>query len=457
MSGHGPRMLCALLAAATLLACGAADEGVPEQSPAPAPQAGAGLSPEQVSALAPLTLRDLERIQRLSPLPPPPPDPTNRVADDAAAAILGQFLFFDQRLSRNGSISCSTCHDPARGFSDGLSLPNTLGLGARHTPGILNVAQGRWFFWDGRADSLWSQALGPLENPVEMGFSRLELLHLFAADPDLRTAYNTLFGALPPTQDAQRFPQVARPDPGQPDSAHHLAWIAMAAADRHAVNVFYSNAGKAIAAYERKLHSADAPFDRFVAGVRSGDQEQLAALDDAQRRGLALFMNRGRCTLCHLGPAFSDSEFHNTSAPPLGGGELRDTGRYGGIPLLQSDPFNAAGLYSDERAGTAAQRVQRVLPSSETWGEFKTPTLRDVARRPPYMHQGQFADLAAVIEFYSSLEGAAGRNHHAEQILVPLLLSAQEKAELQAFLESLNGRLPPQNLMRQPASPLGAN
>ncbi len=407
----------------------------------------------QRDALPDFSEAQKRRLARLSPLPPLPPDPTNAVGDDPRAARLGQFLFFDPRLSANGEISCATCHDPQHGFRDQRSLAQGLGLGTRSTPGLWNVAYQRWFFWDGRADSLWSQALGPLENPIEMGTSRLALAHLVRTDAELRAAYEELFGPLPDLEDTRRFPPAARPHPAGDDDPLDDAWRAMAEEDRHAANTVFTHLGKALAAYERRLVTTDAPFDRFVAGLLAGDAGGRAALSAAAQRGAQLFVGKGRCILCHFGPSFSDLEFHNTSAPPLAGGTADDPGRYAGARAVQASPFNAAGAYSDAPQGTAAQRVRQLRLSSESWGEFKTPGLREVARGGPYMHQGQLATLEDVLRFYSTLEDAAGRSHHQEQILVPLRLTDGEISDLLAFLESLSGRLPDPDWLSPAPSP----
>src|SRR5207248_7601058 len=136
----------------------------------------------------------------------------NGFADSAPAAALGQFLYFDKRLSGNGEVACATCHQPARGFADGRAIAKGLFSGTRNTPSLLNVALNHWFFWDGRADSLWSQALQPLEGPNEEGGDRLHIAHLVADDAALSAAYQRVFGKLPPFDDIARFPPHARPD-----------------------------------------------------------------------------------------------------------------------------------------------------------------------------------------------------------------------------------------------------
>ena len=397
--------------------------------------------------------RQRTKIARLSPLAPVPADPTNRFADDPRAARLGHVLFFDERLSANRQIACATCHDPAQGFGDGKTLSVGLKTGTRHAPSLWNVGHQRWFFWDGRADSLWAQALGPLENSLEMGSSRTSIAHLVAGDAELRASYEALFGPLPPLEQTERFPQRAKPSAD--DAEANAAWSQMDAGDRDAVDRVFSNVGKALAAYERKLVTTETPFDRFARGLQSGAPEDLAALSPSAQRGLELFIGRGRCILCHVGSTLSDLEFHNTSAPPLEGGEALDPGRYRGAQQVARDPFNAAGTHSDAPEGEAARRVRALRQTSDSWGEFKTPGLRNVAQSPPYMHQGQFATLEDVVRFYSTLEGSIGSSHHQEQILVPLNLSEAESEDLLAFLRSLSSAAPESAWSRPPAASAG--
>lgn len=398
----------------------------------------------------------LKRLNSMSPLPPPPADPTNRVSDDARAAALGKALFFDERFSANGSVSCATCHDPESGFTDGRQLAFGLSLGNRHTPTLWNVAYHRWLTWDGRADSLWMQALDPFEDPREMGSNRARIALEIAESEPLRTAYEEIFGSLPPAVldwgDATSRAIGARPHlrieldangevkPGAAvESPMVRHWEALAPATQAAVTGVFVNVGKALAAYQRTLVRGNAPFDRFVEGLNESNPEKLSALAPSAQRGLVLFMGKANCTLCHNGPNFSDGEFHNNSLPTLHGGEPEDAGRYAGAAALKSSPFHAAGPHSDDQEGSAAQQVHALKDSSESWGEFRTPSLRNLGHRAPFMHQGQFEDLESVIEFYSEQEGVSGRNHHQEQILVPLRLGDSEKADLLAFLESLEG------------------
>ena len=394
--------------------------------------------------------RERTTLGRLSPLGSPPADTTNRFAEDERAAHLGQWLFFDAGLSGNGEVSCATCHDPELGFSDGKPVAETLARGTRRTPSVVNAAFQRWLFWDGRADSLWAQAVEPIENPIEMGGDRVAVVWHLAGDAQLRTAYEELFGALPALDG---LPAHARPVPSAPDHPQAVAWAALGTDTQTAVTTVLVNVGKALGAYERRLVRGDAPFDRYVAGVLGQEGGDLAALDAPSKRGLELFVRKGNCTLCHLGPTLSDLEFHNTSAPPDEFGDRQDPGRYVGAAKVVASPFNAAGPYSDDREGRAARRVQRLRVDTESFGEFRTPSLRNLKARAPYMHAGQFADLEAVLRFYSTLEGAAGRSHHQELVLTPLNLTEVEIADLVAFLGSLEGQPLSGHLTQPPAGP----
>jgi cytochrome c peroxidase len=379
---------------------------------------------------------ELRRIAQHSPLPAPPPDPTNRVADRREAALLGQRLFFETRLSAGGRVSCATCHDPGRGWSNGQPL--AVGEGERetrvHVPTLWNVAYGRWFQWDGRADSLWAQALEALENPIDLGSNRLRLAHTVHRDPDLRAAYEGVFGPLPDLADRTRFPANGRPNPDQPEGSLDRSWSHMSTTDQRAANEVFVNLGKSLAAYQRRLISRDSPFDRFAAGLRQGDPAALASLSPPAQRGLKLFVGKAGCQLCHSGPNFSDGEFHRLGVPERA--SFTNLGRLLGIYLLLRNPFNSLGPWSDATAATPA----RFLPRDEHHGfnEFKTPTLRNVADTAPYMHNGRLATLEDVVRFYSTQAGAPA-SLPAEKIVRPLHLSDREIADLVAFLRSLTG------------------
>jgi cytochrome c peroxidase len=258
----------------------------------------------------------------------------------------GRSLFFDKRLSRDGTLACATCHDPKRAFSDGR--PVALGInasqGARNAPALINRGYGRLFFWDGRAQSLERQALQPIVSPLELGLTVAEL--------------------------ERRTGMGAREVAG------------------------------ALASYVRTIRSGDSRFDRYAAG-------QLNALTPLEKAGLGVFRGRGGCTSCHVGPNFTDEQFHNTGVA-WRDGRLLDQGRFG-----------VSGADRDQ-------------------GAFKTPTLREVARTAPYMHDGSLATLEDVINFYSD----GGRaNPYLDLDIRPLDFTAEEKRALGAFLRSLTGRV----------------
>lgn len=381
-----------------------------------------------------LTPEEVAIAFELSPVPPPPPSPTNRFADDERAAHFGRALFFDERLSSNGEVSCATCHDPTRGWGDARRLAKGVSHHPTHTMTLWNVAHQRWLFWDGRKDSLWSQALAPLEDPREHGTSRVAVAHVIADDAELRGAYEEIFGELPPLDDAARFPPEGRPVAGQPRHPHAVAWASMTDADRDAIDDVFVHVGKALEAYQRTIVSDDAPFDRFVAGLAANDADAVAAYPEAAQRGFKLFVGDAHCLVCHDGPLFTDLEFHTNLVPT---GEGVDPGRPLGISRLLADPFNTLSRHADDdgalgRRKLALKRTGHLLP-----GEFKTPTLRNVATTAPYMHEGQIATLRDVVEFYNTLEGAAPRGEHTETILQPLGLDDEQVDDLVAFLESL--------------------
>jgi len=372
------------------------------------------------------------RVFVRSPVPEPPRDETNLWSGDDDAIALGRALFFDKGLSIDGETSCASCHDPAHGFADPRPLSVAIGTTTRHAPTVLNTAYQRWFFWDGRADSLWSQALGPFENPVEMGNDRVHVLRTIFRDDAQRAAFEMLFGAMPPLDDTSRFPSHARPDVSAPLSPHAVAWSSMTESDRVLVDRAFANVGKCIAAYEETLIATRSPFDVFVEGVRANDEEKIAALDASAQRGLALFVGRAGCTLCHTGPLFTDFEFHNLAIENA----RYDIGRAVGVLRVLNDPMNALGSFSDDTQGARAERLRFLAITPEQDGQMKTPSLRNVSLTPPYMHDGSKATLEDVVRFYSDLPGVASVGHR-EDSLIPLALTETQIADLVSFLESL--------------------
>ena len=268
----------------------------------------------------------------------------NPITHDKVA--LGRQLFFDRRLSRDGSIACATCHNPNRAFSTPLAVSTGVGgrQGRRNAPALINRGYGRTFFWDGRTSSLEEQVLKPIQDPNEMDMALEEASARVKLD----------------------VPTISR----------------------------------ALASYVRSILSGDAPYDRFVNGDRR-------ALSTEQQMGLQIFRGKGNCTACHVGPTFTDEQFHNTGVA-WQDGRLTDEGR-----------FAVSGNPRDR-------------------GAFKTPTLREIARTAPYMHDGSLATLDEVVDFYSD-GGRANPSLDAE--IRPRHFTAEEKRALTAFLRSLGGRV----------------
>jgi cytochrome c peroxidase len=415
-------------------------------APTPDPEVVDTAGPVDALGFTPL---QRERLSHFGPPGAPPPDPTNRWADDPDAAALGQRLFFDRRFSSNGGVSCASCHNPRRGFGDAHPLSTALGVTGRHAPTVYNTAWNRWFFWDGRADSLWSQALGPIENPVEHGFDRVALGHVLDEDATLRARWVEVFGDLPDFRDRARFPDHARPVVDHPDDPAQVAWAAMSQADRDLVDETFARFGKAIAAYERRIVSRDAPFDRWIAAWQAGDEAAMdAALTPDARAGLGLFVGEASCHFCHNGPNLTNREFHNVGLAPAPNTDPDDAGRYDAIAKVLGDPFNGAGRWSDDPAN-GAEKLDRLRQSVEQLGAFKTPTLREVARTGPYFHGGNFANLTEVVRHYVNNDEIPAFGH-AEELIDPIDLDDTQIAQVVAFLESLNGAPLPAELMGPP-------
>lgn len=353
-----------------------------------------------------------QRLLRLGPLPAVPPDPTNRWADDPKAVAFGRDLFHETRLSRNGEVSCATCHRPELGFADGRALAVGIAKGTRHTQSLLDAAHQRWLTWDGRADSLWSQALHPFQNPLEMGLTPVEVVERVRAIEPLRAQYEMVFGPLP------------------------------AAGDAAAADAAFARLGKAIAAFERTLVTGPSPFDRWLERLRAGDAAPTADFDEAAVRGALLFVGKADCVRCHSGPLLSDGEFHMIGVPTADGGAPTDRGRLDGVERLKADRFNAAGAFSDAPEGAQAKVTRATVTDPDSWGRFRTPSLRSAASSPPYMHQGQLASLEEVVRFYDTLEGATSLDHHAERVLEPLGLTESQRRDLVAFLRAVQGAPP---------------
>jgi len=387
------------------------------------------------------TLRGLS----LGSLPTLPPDPSNKVADDERAVALGQQLFFDTRLSATGKVACASCHLPEQNFQDGKPLGQGVGTTARRTMPIAGTAYSPWLFWDGRKDSQWAQALGPLESPVEHGGSRTQYAHLI--DAAYRDEYEALFGSLPTLSDTARFPAAAGP---VADPAARAAWERMAPADRDAISRVYANIGKALAAYERKILPGPSRFDQYVDALGKGDEAGMrAALTTDEVAGLRLFIGKGQCINCHNGPLFTNNDFHNTGVPAAPG-LPEDSGRAKGVQQVLADEFNCLSRYSDAAPEDCGELRFAKAGDQALERQYKVPSLRNVAERAPYMHAGQFASLRDVLEHYNRAPAAPAG--HSE--LKALGLTEQELGQLEAFLRSLSGPLAtPAELLAPPTPP----
>lgn len=350
------------------------------------------------------TVDQVEQMRSLSltELEPLPPDPTNRVADDPRAVALGQRLFFDTRLSSNGKVSCATCHMPEREFQDGMPLAKGVGTTGRRTMPVAGTAYAPFLFWDGRKDSLWSQALGPLESPVEHGGTRAQYAQVIAAN--YRPQYEQIFGPMPDLS------------------------------QRDGVTAVFVNIGKSIAAYERRIQYGPSRFDRYVDALANDGRAPKDVLSGEETAGLRLFLGKANCTQCHNGPLLTNNEFHNTGVP-AGPAAEPDHGRMAGARGVLGDEFNCRSKWSDARPEQCAELDFIATDSHELERAFKVPSLRNVANRAPYMHAGQLATLDDVVAHYNTAPAAPGG--HTE--LKPLKLNATEVRQLTAFLRTLNG------------------
>jgi cytochrome c peroxidase len=343
-----------------------------------------------------------QAILAFGPWPPPPTtDSANRWQGQPAAVALGRALFFDRSLSASGGLACASCHRPASAFSEPLAASRN----ARNTPSLLDVGQQRWFGWDGAHDSLWAASLAPLTASHELAATPAQAAARLSAGDALGQAYRRVFG--PPVADTTLLVNLA----------------------------------KALAAYQATLVSPRTPFDDFRDALARGDLRQAAAYPLAAQRGLRLFIGEARCSTCHAGPRFSNGEFADIGRPFFKPGGGVDPGRWGGLSALLANPNNRLGAHNDTRGGPAADPravlTRQVLQAPRHYGEFRVPGLRQLVHTAPYMHDGGLPTLAAVVQHYDQLNEE--RLHaDGERLLRPLKLSAAERQDLLAFLDSLS-------------------
>ena len=372
------------------------------------------------------------RILWIGSLPPLEPDPSNQYGDNPAAAEFGKKLFFDTRFSSNGEVACATCHVPEKGFQDGLPLAQGVGTTNRRTMPIAGTAYSPWMFWDGRKDSQWAQALGPLESAVEHGGNRTFYAHLI--DEHYRAEYEAIFGELPDLSDQSRFPEAAGP---VEDESARAAWEAMSPADRETVTQVYVNMGKAIAAYERQIMPTASRFDIYVQAALENDKKTMnSTLTTEELEGLRLFIGPANCTRCHNGPLFTDNSFHNTGVPAVES-LPEDTGREQGAQNVLADEFNCLSEYSDAEPDQCDELNFMVSEGHELTRAFKAPSLRNVTSRAPYMHAGQFTTLEAVLDHYNTAPAAPTGHSELEQ----LNFSETQMNAIITFLYTLNSEI----------------
>ena len=346
---------------------------------------------------------EVARILSHGPWPPKlARDPSNRVSGDADAIAFGERLFFDTRLSSNGLVSCARCHQPGKFFTDGHERSIGLSPGDRNAPTIVDLSGRRWFGWDGSHDSLWSQSIRPLLDAREMGMTPATVAAVIRREPDFACRYRFAFRKPPPENDQQVLADV----------------------------------GKALAAFQETLISQRTPFDVFRDALAREDRAAMAEYPEAAKRGLKIFVGRGACNVCHVGPAFTNGEFHDVGIGFFAARGRVDPGRHVGIERLKANDYNLLGRFSDDPARSTATSTRHVVQEHRNFGEFKVPSLRNVSGTAPYMHDGSLRSLRDVVHHYSELNEE--RLHvHGERILKPLHLTDAESADLVAFLESL--------------------
>jgi cytochrome c peroxidase len=413
----------------------------------------------------------LSRLRPLSPpsLPGPPHDPTNGYADDERAAELGQKLFFDPRFSgplldddndgapgtlgkrgEAGRVSCAGCHVPAAGFLDNRSPRAQISLASgwtrRRTPSLLDAGQATILTWDGRRDTAYNQIFAVIESPIEFNSSRLfvaqQLVRLY------RGEYEASFGRLP---SLGKYPEVEDVDAGCAElpADPMVDRCPKPGQDDPAVVRILVNMGKAIGAYERRLVCGPSRFDAWM----HGDGDALTAEEQA---GAVAFVRAG-CDRCHSGPFFTDQRFHVVGVAnlqPIFIDPFQDPGAAAGLGAALDDPLNARGVYSDGDDG----RLDSIPEDrSALVGAFRTPGLRCVSRRPSFMHAGQTRSLEDAVALFDRGGDSLGYEGRKDPRIVPLHLTAGERAAITAFLRALDGRGPDPSLMSPPALPPGGD
>ena len=355
------------------------------------------------------TAEEERRILRHGPWPPASqPDPSNRVSGKPAAIAFGRALFFDPRLSTSGAVSCATCHQPDRAWTDGL--PRSRGHQDRRSQ---------------RAQPV-QPALQPLVRLGRRAGLAVGAKPAAAPRPARNGCRPRRRGAAGPLRPAAflRLPASAFGEAPGADDAR-----------------VFVDLGKALAAFLETQVTGRTPFDDFRDALARNDAAGQARYPAAAKRGLRLFIGRGNCAFCHFGPAFTNGEFADAGVPHFVEPGRVDPGRHGGIRKLRESPYTLLGRFNDDAGRSTAAKTRYVDLRQSNFGEFRVPSLRNVALTAPYMHAGSLATLADVAHHYSTLDEE--RLHAGgERILRRLDLSEREQSDLVAFLETLTEKEP---------------
>ena len=340
-----------------------------------------------------------------------PEDPGNEFSGLPWAEELGERLFSDTDLSGAGDLACITCHQPDKGFADGLPVGEGVDKHVRNTQGLFNVGLQRWFGWDGGADSLWAAAIRPVLSEIEMNADTDVLAETFRNKPYVAEALQ-----------------------------HSVAAIDLAGMDDEAFVVLLV---KAIAAYTRTLVSAPTEFDRFrttlvnASGQTDAIKQAVGIYSASAARGLKLFLGDANCHVCHFGPDFSNGEFHDTGRPFFTGVGQVDPGRYTGIQRVRKDRYNLLGAFNEADQESAKRKTRTITIGQVNFGQWRTPSLRNLRQTAPYMHDGSLATLQEVVDAYVNIDPQ--RLHsQGESILKPLDFDDRDREDLVRFLESLS-------------------
>lgn len=349
---------------------------------------------------------EVSLLHHFGPWPQPlSSDPGNELSGKRWAEQLGERLFHDPGLSANGKLSCLSCHQPDKGFTDGLKLAQGIAQHKRNTQGLFNVASQRWLGWDGGADSLWAASIRPLLSAIEMGADIPTVAENYRYNDFVISAFKASDNSI----------DIAKLDDEQ----------------------FVVLLSKAIAAYTRTLTSGVTQFDQFRKALIEADTNGIDQYPEAAKRGLKLFFGEANCHMCHFGPDFSNGEFHDTGRPFFTGvGEI-DSGRYDGIKRVRSDKFNLVGIYNTLNIERDKRKTRTVTLGQVNFGQWKTPSLRNLTLTAPYMHDGSLETLRDVVDAYADID--PDRLHsQGESILKPLDLDNNSRNDLVYFLETLS-------------------